>query len=106
MPPLKLSVPKTAAAATTTPATPSSGGLKLKFKFNRNADKDSPCKITVEAPLLLKKNNNATPVKNDVVVKTEKEDSPTAPRVPPLHINLSQIGKSCGLSTVQEIFLN
>lgn len=85
---MKLSVPKL--ASQTTPPPPSStGGLKMKFKFNRsNSDKDSPCKITVEAPLLLKKGN-----KNDEVVVKKEEPETIEPRVPPLHINLSQIGK-------------
>lgn len=49
------------------PSTPASGGeLKMKFKFSRvDNSKDSPCKITVESPLLqtsdLRVNGDQTP---------------------------------------------
>ncbi|XP_063696500.1 uncharacterized protein LOC134827671 [Culicoides brevitarsis] len=46
------------------PSTPASGGeLKMKFKFSRvDNSKDSPCKITVESPLL---QNNETRVNGE-----------------------------------------
>lgn len=59
--PTEESPPRHSGATTSQTATPSSGGgsLKLKFKFNRLSNsKNSPCKITVEAPQLLDETAN------------------------------------------------
>lgn len=54
----------------TVPSTPASGGeLKMKFKFSRvDNSKNSPCKITVESPLLqtgdVRLNGDQTPEQN------------------------------------------